>query len=182
MVLTSSLSILWISSMETVAIESSLTSFTPLGLTFGILLMSSTTFSVLPLRKSIMLLSVLMISFSLLLMVYSNLMLFLGSLVWCLYLLIFLKFWLSFLGLFQPLLFQNESLCLEGTECAVCVALGLVIATIGWVPEGNVMAMISCASCRVAAPILSASAGPEIIWFIGFMVGLGYVWNWACCL
>ena len=39
-------------------------------------------------------------------------MLFLGSLAWCLYLLIFLKFWLSFLGLFQLLLFWNESFCL----------------------------------------------------------------------
>ena len=60
---------------------------------------------------------------------------------------------------------------MEGTECAVCVVVGSVIATIGWVPEGNAMAMISSASCRAAAPILSASAGLEIIWFIGFMVG-----------
>ena len=45
MVLTSSFSILWISSIEMVAMESSLTLFTPLGLTFGILLMSSTTLS-----------------------------------------------------------------------------------------------------------------------------------------
>ena len=45
MVLTSSLKILWIYSIEMVAMESSLTSFTPLGLTFGILLMSFMTFS-----------------------------------------------------------------------------------------------------------------------------------------
>ena len=110
-VLISIFSILWISSMEMVAMESSLTLFTPLGLTFGILLMFSITLSVLPLRKSIMFLSVLMISFSPLLILYSNLMLFLGSLAWCLYLLIFLKFMLSFLGLFQLLLFLKESFC-----------------------------------------------------------------------
>ena len=91
--------------------ESSLTLFTHLGLTLGILLMSSTTLSVLPFRKSVMFLSVLMISFSPLLMVYLNLMLFLGSLAWCLYLLILLKLGLSFLGLLQLLLFLNESFC-----------------------------------------------------------------------
>ena len=97
--------------MEMVAMESSLTSFTPHGLTLGILFMSSTTLSVLPLRKSIMFLNVLMISFSPLLMLYSNLMLFLGYLAWYLYLLIFLKFGLSFIGLFQLLLFLNKSFC-----------------------------------------------------------------------
>ena len=95
--------------------ESSLTSFTPLGLTLGILLMSSTTLSVLPLRKSIMFLSVLMISFSPLLMLYSNLMLFLGSLAWCLYLLIFLKFGL-FLGLFQRVCLERVVLSVPRRE------------------------------------------------------------------
>ena len=68
------------------------------------------------------------------------------------------------------------------TACVVWVVVVLVTATGGSVPEGYVMAMISSASCIAAAAILSASAGLEIIWFIGFMVGVGYVWNCACCL
>ena len=59
-----------------------------------------------------MFLSVLITSFSPLLMVYLNLMLFLGSVALYLYLFIFVKFYLSFLGLLQPLLFPKKSFCL----------------------------------------------------------------------
>ena len=74
--------------MVIVAMVSSFTSFTPLGVNFGMCLMLSTSWSDFPFRYSIIFQRVPMISCSPLLMVYLNLMLFLGSLAGCLYLLI----------------------------------------------------------------------------------------------
>ena len=70
----------------------------------------------------------------------------------------------------------------NGIDLVAYVVMVSVAAMGGWVPEGYAMAMISSASCRAAAVILSTSAGLKIIWLIGFILGVGYVWNWPCCL
>ena len=70
----------------------------------------------------------------------------------------------------------------NGIDWVACVIMVSVTAMGGWVPEGYAMAMISSTSCKAAAVILSTCAGLEIIWFIGFVLGVGYVWNWPCCL
>ena len=72
---------------------------------------------------------------------------------------------------------------MNGIGWDVCVAAVLGAAVTGsWGSEGYAMAMISSTSFQAATPILSASAGLEIIWLIGFMLGVGYVWNLHCCL